>query len=320
MVYTSLHKTNSTDSPFSAQRSRSNQLNSRNSQDLSVSINRECMGSLRTPKNVCVNFLFRGGGGSASLLPDLRTEVHQGNHAAWNSATPGQSASFQQNNSNGVAGHTSQQLLHQQTTAPSLNAPPGVSTSSYGQNQQHSISGPLHSQFPSQHPPHNASDTRDSPPAQHTVPPASTSSSQATGLPQTPAQQILISPADRWGLLGLLALIKSSDPDVNLLSYGQDLGTMGMDMNAQRYEATAILTRKAHSFITSHISSSFITPWSDSSAAHTVEPDFHLPPCYNVQPAPPGPSKAAAFSDETLFFMFYSSPRDALQEVAAQEL
>jgi CCR4-NOT transcription complex subunit 2 len=34
----------------------------------------------------------------------------------------------------------------------------------------------------------------------------------------------------------------------------------------------------------------------------------------------PGPSKAAAFSDETLFFMFYSSPRDALQEVAAQEL
>ncbi|EEB86958.1 hypothetical protein MPER_15907, partial [Moniliophthora perniciosa FA553] len=29
--------------------------------------------------------------------------------------------------------------------------------------------------------------------------------------------------------------------------------------------------------------------------------------------------KAQAFSDETLFFMFYSSPRDALQEVAAQE-
>jgi len=51
-----------------------------------------------------------------------------------------------------------------------------------------------------------------------------------------------------------------------------------------------------------------------------VEPEFHLPACYNVQPPPPGPTKAAAFSDETLFFMFYSSPRDALQEVAAQEL
>jgi len=66
--------------------------------------------------------------------------------------------------------------------------------------------------------------------------------------------------------------------------------------------------------------STFITPWADSSAAHTVEPDFHLPGCYNVQPPPPGPVKAAAFSDETLFFMFYSSPRDALQEIASQEL
>lgn len=66
--------------------------------------------------------------------------------------------------------------------------------------------------------------------------------------------------------------------------------------------------------------STFITPWADQSAAHTVEPDFHLPACYNVQAPPPGPSKVTAFSDETLFFMFYSSPRDALQEIAAQEL
>jgi len=63
-----------------------------------------------------------------------------------------------------------------------------------------------------------------------------------------------------------------------------------------------------------------ITAWADQSAAHTVEPDYHLPGCYSVQPPPPGPNKAAAFSDETLFFMFYSSPRDALQEIAAQEL
>ena len=52
-----------------------------------------------------------------------------------------------------------------------------------------------------------------------------------------------------------------------------------------------------------------------------MEPDFHLPACYlSVQAPPPGPAKAAMFSDETLFFMFYSSPRDAMQEVAAQEL
>ncbi len=34
----------------------------------------------------------------------------------------------------------------------------------------------------------------------------------------------------------------------------------------------------------------------------------------------PTGQQVTGFSDETLFFMFYSSPRDALQEVAAQEL
>jgi CCR4-NOT transcription complex subunit 2 len=78
---------------------------------------------------------------------------------------------------------------------------------------------------------------------------------------------------------------------------------MGLDMNSQ-----------------GNLFSTFITPWSDASAAAIVEPEFHLPSCYNVQTSPPGPAKAQTFGDETLFFMFYSSPRDALQEVAAQEL
>jgi CCR4-NOT transcription complex subunit 2 len=50
--------------------------------------------------------------------------------------------------------------------------------------------------------------------------------------PQTPAQQILMSAADRWGLLGLLAMIKSagSEVDGGLSSVGTDLGTMGLDV------------------------------------------------------------------------------------------
>ncbi|KAJ8474159.1 hypothetical protein ONZ45_g16046 [Pleurotus djamor] len=114
-----------------------------------------------------------------------------------------------------------------------------------------------------------------------------------------------MSAADRWGLLGLLAMIKNAgaDIDAGLSSIGTDLGTMGLDMG-----------------YSGNLYSTFITPWADQSAAHSVEPDFHLPACYAVTAPPPGPSKAAAFSDETLFFMFYSSPRDALQEVAAQEL
>ena len=52
-------------------------------------------------------------------------------------------------------------------------------------------------------------------------------------VPQTPAQQILISPADRWGLLGLLAVIRSGDPDTALLGMGTDLGAVGLDMGSQ---------------------------------------------------------------------------------------
>ncbi|KAI9454074.1 hypothetical protein BJY52DRAFT_1286198 [Lactarius psammicola] len=122
-------------------------------------------------------------------------------------------------------------------------------------------------------------------------------------VPQTPAQQVLMSAADRWGLLGL----PRDDQE-----RGSGPGTI-IRWHRPRYDGTG------HAAAGEPIST-FITPWADSSAAHTVEPDFHLPGCYNVQPPAPGPGKAAAFSDETLFFMFYSSPRDALQEIAAQEL
>jgi CCR4-NOT transcription complex subunit 2 len=123
--------------------------------------------------------------------------------------------------------------------------------------------------------------------------------------PQTPAQQVLVSAADRWGLLGLLAMIQNASLDVDqgLTTLGTDLGTMGLDMA-----------------YTGNLYSTFITPFSDQSAARTVEPDFHIPACYTVSTPPAGPAKAGTFNEETLLFMFYASPRDAMQEVAAQEL
>ena len=49
-----------------------------------------------------------------------------------------------------------------------------------------------------------------------------------------------MSPADRWGLLGLLAMIKSADLDTGLLSVGTDLGTMGLDMQTPGYVLTPL--------------------------------------------------------------------------------
>ncbi|KAF8635824.1 hypothetical protein AX15_000023 [Amanita polypyramis BW_CC] len=212
-------------------------------------------------------------------------------HAAWSSVTVGAGSQAQPSASNQNGTHPNQ---NPSTTL--LNALPGVPPPAAAFSQQQSQAT------------HNAGT------AEHANPPPSNpnnasallASSATSQHPQTPAQQVLMSAADRWGLLGLLAMIKgaAADVDQGLTSIGTDLGTMGLDMGYN-----------------GNLYSTFITPWADQSAAHTVEPDFRLPNCYaNVQAPAPGPTKAAAFSDETLFFMFYSSPRDALQEVAAQEL
>lgn len=119
-----------------------------------------------------------------------------------------------------------------------------------------------------------------------------------------PIQQVLTSPVDRFGLVGLVSLIKTQSPDVAMLTMGCNLQALGMNLD-----------------LADALSTSFVTPWAqDQAAASTqVEPAFQLPGCYNVQP-PPAQAKAASFSDETLFFIFYSTPRDALQEMAASEL
>ena len=65
------------------------------------------------------------------------------------------------------------------------------------------------------------------------LPASTTTRTGQTVVPQTPAQQVLTSAADRWGLLSLLALIKNASADESILSIGTDLGTMGLDMQSQ---------------------------------------------------------------------------------------
>ncbi|KAH8922928.1 hypothetical protein BT69DRAFT_198923 [Atractiella rhizophila] len=123
----------------------------------------------------------------------------------------------------------------------------------------------------------------------------------AVQLAGRPATQVLYSPADRFGLLGLLAIIRNADADGAMLSLGKELNGMGLDMASS-----------------GSIHPSFVTPWMDADPS-SIEPEFSLPACYNVQP-PPAQQKIGVFSDETLFYIFYSQPRDAMQELAAQEL
>lgn len=125
-------------------------------------------------------------------------------------------------------------------------------------------------------------------------------------------------------MLGLLHIIKTTDPDLSMLALGSDLTTLGLDLGATEWVSDLLRASLLPANLLrpySNLYSTFITPWSDSKAASAlnIEPEFHLPSCYNVQP-PPAQSKIGNFSDETLFFIFYSQPRDAMQEMAAHEL
>ena len=51
-----------------------------------------------------------------------------------------------------------------------------------------------------------------------------------------------------------------------------------------------------------------------------MQPDFQLPECYTVDNVHRVREKIPGFSDETLFWIFYTQPRDIMQELAASEL
>lgn len=47
---------------------------------------------------------------------------------------------------------------------------------------------------------------------------------------------------------------------------------------------------------------------------------FRLPECYSVTNVQPIDTKIQSFNEETLFWIFYSCPLDAKQQMAAVEL
>lgn len=107
---------------------------------------------------------------------------------------------------------------------------------------------------------------------------------------------------DRFGLLGILSVIRMTDPDLNTLASGVDLTTLGLNLNSAEI-----------------LYPSFVSPFAEGPSRR--EPEFLLPHCYYVQPPllPPR-SKLQLLSEETIFYIFYSMPKDPLQADAAAEL
>ncbi|CAL0332260.1 unnamed protein product [Lupinus luteus] len=116
------------------------------------------------------------------------------------------------------------------------------------------------------------------------------------------SMQTAQSAPDPFGLLGLLSVIRMSDPDLTSLALGIDLTTLGLNLNSSE-----------------NLHKTFGSPWSDEPAKG--DPEFSVPQCYYAkQPPALHQGYFSKFSVETLFYIFYSMPKDEAQLYAANEL
>ncbi|QBM85641.1 CCR4-NOT transcription complex subunit 2 [Metschnikowia aff. pulcherrima] len=113
-------------------------------------------------------------------------------------------------------------------------------------------------------------------------------------------------PISKFGLDGLASLLKNDENEQTAFAVGQNLQLMGLDLSED-----------------SEILKTLASPWQETSRLE-VEPYFTLPDNIlqkNIVPKPePCDTKILSFLDETLFYIFYTKPRDTLQEYASREL
>uniref|UniRef100_A0A0C9S8H0 TSA: Wollemia nobilis Ref_Wollemi_Transcript_11227_2840 transcribed RNA sequence n=1 Tax=Wollemia nobilis TaxID=56998 RepID=A0A0C9S8H0_9CONI len=106
---------------------------------------------------------------------------------------------------------------------------------------------------------------------------------------------------DAFGLLGLLSVIRMSEPDLTTLALGIDLTTLGLNLNAR-----------------DNLYKTFGSPWADGPAKG--EPEYTLPQCYSQPALRLQAGYFTKFTQSTLFYIFYSMPNDEAQLYAASEL
>ncbi|SCN12806.1 CCR4-NOT transcription complex subunit 2, putative [Plasmodium malariae] len=104
-----------------------------------------------------------------------------------------------------------------------------------------------------------------------------------------------------YGLLGILKVIKMTNPNLNILALGTDLTTLGLDLNTRDF-----------------LFSSFNSPISDNPTNkddYFIKPNSYLNTHFQIRL-----SLLLKLKTETLFYIFYNIPRDVLQAYAASEL
>jgi len=116
------------------------------------------------------------------------------------------------------------------------------------------------------------------------------------GMVSGPSQQA----NERFGLLGLLSVIRMTDPDLTTLSLGTDLTTLGLNLNSP----DALWKT--------------FSPWAEGPLKQEIDARI---PDYFLAPAPQLVAEHwQYFKPDTLFYIFYGMPGDDSQLRAAEEL
>ncbi|KAK4893597.1 transcriptional regulator [Elasticomyces elasticus] len=220
-----------------------------------------------------------------------------------------------------------QQQQPQQTQMPIR----GPSTNSYSQPQPQQQPPPQQSQAKAQAPIGSQQPSQQQPPQLNQL-----LQQQSPALTQQPNGQVLspspnvksyasMTESEQYGLPGLLAALEARraiengqpvDPTLppamrNGVILGQDLSTLGMDLDSPDMIYTTF---------TPFPNMRDSTPGAYDYVERNVVPEFTLPMAYRVGNVPGVEARMGAFSDETLFSIFYQNPLDYRQELAALEL
>lgn len=110
---------------------------------------------------------------------------------------------------------------------------------------------------------------------------------------------------NQYGMVGLLTFIRESDPNLVSLAMGQDLTTLGLNLNSSE-----------------NLYPSFGGPFADQ-PCRPQDIDFNVPPEYLVNMSirdKLSPIQLKKYKDDLLFFLFYTNVGDAMQLMVAEEL
>lgn len=114
-----------------------------------------------------------------------------------------------------------------------------------------------------------------------------------------------MSERDKWGMAGWQALHDGPNAEYKALARSQDLAAFGLHAES----GTSLLR-------------SYAGPFAAPNAfpPRPLDTDYTIPDCYIVQNVAPINQRISGFTEDTLFYIFYTSPKDIIQEEVATEL